>query len=151
MYLTAFNRLSEESGYSLIEVIASIIIMGIAILPMIAMFDTGLHTATTGSNYDKARMLADTNLEKVRSIPYSDARIDYKPVNATPTPGAPVPCDESMLSAAEQITFDCEVETTYVDSDLEPDSSSITKMMMVVTVESGVSGTNYTTTGLITR
>jgi prepilin-type N-terminal cleavage/methylation domain-containing protein len=151
MYLTAFKRLSEESGYSLIEVIASIIIMGIAILPMIAMFDTGLNSATTGSNYDKARMLADTNLEKVRALSYSQARVDYKPVNATPTPGAPVPCDESMLSLAEQNRFECEVETTYVNSNLEPDSSYITKMMMVVTVEWGASGANYTTTGLVAR
>jgi Tfp pilus assembly protein PilV len=149
--MSAHKHLSEESGYSLVEVIASILIMGIAILPMIAMFDTGLNSATAGSNYDKARMLADTNLEKVRALSYSQARVDYKPVNATPTPGAPVPCDESMLSLAEQSRFDCEVETTYVDSDLEPDSSSITKMMMVVTVEWGASGANYTTTGFITR
>jgi prepilin-type N-terminal cleavage/methylation domain-containing protein len=145
------RRLGEESGYSLVEVMASILIMAIAILPMMAMFDTGLHLAIAGSDYDKARMLADTNLEKVRSLPYASARIDYKPVNAAPTAGTPVPCDESMLSATEQGKFDCEVETTYVDSDFDPDSSSITYMRMVVTVEWDASSKSYTTTGLITR
>jgi prepilin-type N-terminal cleavage/methylation domain-containing protein len=138
------KRIKEESGYSLVEVIVSIIIMAIAILPMITMFDMGLHTATAGSNYDKARMLANTNLEKGRALPYSEARDAYPP-------GAAVPCDESMLSASEQNVFDCEVETTYVNRDLEPNPSSITTMMMEVTVEWGASGTNFTTTGLITR
>src|SRR5829696_1932603 len=126
--MSAHKHLSEESGYSLVEVLASIIIMGIAILPMIAMFDTGLNSATAGSNYDKARMLANVNVEKVRALPYSDARDAYPP-------GAAVPCDESMLSASEQNLFVCEIETTYVNSDLAPNPSSITSMMMVVTVE----------------
>src|SRR5215217_3487271 len=110
--MSAHKHLSEESGYSLVEVLASIIIMGIAILPMIAMFDTGLNSASRGSNYDKARMLANANIEKVQSLSYLSARTTYKPLNADP-PGGPVPCNESMLSLAEQNRFDCEVTTNY--------------------------------------
>src|SRR5829696_3202411 len=112
--MSAFKRFSEESGYSLVEVMASIIIMGIAILPLIAMFDTGLNSASRGSNYDKARMLANANMEKVQSLTYLSARTTYKPLNADP-PGGPVSCDESVLSLAEQNRFDCEIETTSVD------------------------------------
>ena len=143
--------LNEERGYSLIEVMASIIIMGIAILPMIAMFDTGLNSATTGSNYDKARMLANANIEKVQSLSYLSARTTYKPLNADP-PGGPVPCDESMLSLAEQNRFDCEIETTYMDlenGDYVPDPSATIQMRVVVTVE--WDDNNYTTTGLKAR
>lgn len=49
------KRLREESGYSLVEVMVSIIILAIAILPMASMFDMGLNSATAGSKYDKAR------------------------------------------------------------------------------------------------
>ena len=61
----------EEAGYSLVEVMASIIILAIAILPMVGMFDMGLRTATTGSNYDKARTLANLKMEEAKSLPFA--------------------------------------------------------------------------------
>jgi prepilin-type N-terminal cleavage/methylation domain-containing protein len=137
------ERIREESGYSLVEVMVAIFILAIAIIPMVGMFDTGLHSATAGSNYDRARMLANANLEKVRSLPYSSARVSFKPVNATPTPGTPVSCDQGI--------FDCEVTTTYVDDDFNPNSSFIIKMRVVVTVEWDGGNKSYTTTGLIAR
>ena len=36
------ERIRGESGYSLVEVMASIIILSLAILPMVGMFDMGL-------------------------------------------------------------------------------------------------------------
>jgi type II secretory pathway pseudopilin PulG len=156
--MSAFKRLSEESGYSLVEVIASIIIMGIAILPMIVMFDASLNTASRGSNYDKARMLANANVEKVQSLSYLSARTTYKPLNADP-PGGPVSCDQSMLPAEDQDIFspprgECEVTTNYVDDDYDPDnydpdSNANLQMQVVVTVEWDDS--SYTTTGLKAR
>ena len=75
------KRFHEESGYSLVEVVASIIILAIAILPMFAMFDTGLHSATRGSTYDKARALANKQLEQAQSLSYGTVRTDF-PKNA---------------------------------------------------------------------
>lgn len=63
-------RLKEESGYSLVEVMASIMILTIAIIPMVAMFDMGLSSATRSSNYDKARSLANKQLERAKNLPY---------------------------------------------------------------------------------
>jgi Tfp pilus assembly protein PilV len=60
-----------ESGYSLIEVVASIIILTIAILPMAGMFDMALKTATASSNYDKARTLANLKMEEAKSLPFN--------------------------------------------------------------------------------
>ena len=132
-------RTKKESGYSLVEVMAAIVILTTAIIPMVGMFDMGLKTATTGSHYDQARKLADTNLEKVRSLSYSDAKVAYKPVNATPTAGTPVSCDTGI--------FDCEVTTTYVNDSLVANSASTTKMLVGVTVV-WEGGKSYTTTGL---
>jgi len=64
------KRLREESGYTLVEVMVSIIILAIAILPMAAMFDMGLSSATTSGNYDKARALANLKLEQAKSLPF---------------------------------------------------------------------------------
>ena len=80
------KRLRGESGYSLIEVMVSIMIMTIAILPMIAMFDMGFHSTTVGSNYDKARMLANLKLEEAKNLPYNTVRDNFpEPVGTTTT------------------------------------------------------------------
>jgi Tfp pilus assembly protein PilV len=75
------KRIRKESGYSLVEVMVSIIIMTLAILPMVTMFDMGLHSTTEGSKYDKARMLANLKLEQAKNLPFDsddDAIQDVK-------------------------------------------------------------------------
>jgi prepilin-type N-terminal cleavage/methylation domain-containing protein len=67
------KRLREEAGYSLVEVMVSILILAIAILPMAGMLDMGLNSATAGSNYDKARALANLKLEEAKSLPFDSA------------------------------------------------------------------------------
>lgn len=61
------RNLKSEAGYSLVEVLAAIVILTIAIIPMVTMFDVGLRSATTSGNYDKARALANSNLETVKA------------------------------------------------------------------------------------
>jgi Tfp pilus assembly protein PilV len=136
------KTLTDESGYSLVEVIVSILLLSIAIIPMVGMFDTGLKTATSSGNYDGARALAYTNLEKVRSLPYADAKVNYKPVNATPPAGTTVSCDTGM--------YTCGVTTTYVDNSLSANSAATTKMQVVVTVQ-WAGGHSFTTTGLVAQ
>src|SRR3712207_2198551 len=83
--MPARRRLREESGYSLVEVMVSIIILAIAIIPMMTMFDMGLQGATTNSNYDKARTLANLKLEQAKNLPFVDVENNF-PQAGTPTP-----------------------------------------------------------------
>jgi len=64
------ERIRGESGYSLVEVMVAMMIMTLAILPMVSMFDMGLHSTTEGSKYDKARMLANLKLEQAKNLPF---------------------------------------------------------------------------------
>jgi hypothetical protein len=83
------NRLKEEAGYSLVEVMVSILLLSIAIIPMVGMFDAGLKTATTGSNYDKARAFANERLERTKVLSYTQVRDVFpyeSPGNPPPTP-----------------------------------------------------------------
>jgi prepilin-type N-terminal cleavage/methylation domain-containing protein len=79
------KRLREEYGYSLVEVMAAIVIMTIAILPMAAMLDTGLRSATKGSNYDKARTLANLKLEQAKNLPFVEVRDNFPEAVGTAT------------------------------------------------------------------
>ena len=81
-----FHRLLKtESGYSLVEVMVSIIILAIAILPMAGMFDMGINTATQGGQYDKARALANMKLEEAKSLSFATVRDNFPQAgNTTP-------------------------------------------------------------------
>jgi prepilin-type N-terminal cleavage/methylation domain-containing protein len=75
----------DERGYSLVEVMVSIIILAIAILPMAGMFEMGLDAATAGSHYDKARALSNLKLEQAKNLPFADVQNNF-PQAGTPTP-----------------------------------------------------------------
>ncbi len=77
--------LKSEAGYSLMEVMASIMILTIAIIPMVGMFDMGLNAATTSGKYDKARTLANQRLEAAKSLPYQQVKENFPEISPTTT------------------------------------------------------------------
>jgi hypothetical protein len=66
----AADARGTESGYSMVEVMAAIMILPLAILPMVGMSAAALRAAVLGGKYDKARTLADERLEEIRALPY---------------------------------------------------------------------------------
>ena len=71
------RELREEAGYSLVEVMFAIILLTIALLPMVGMFDMGIKSATSSGNYDKARALANLKMEEAKSLPFSTLRDNF--------------------------------------------------------------------------
>ncbi len=59
-----------EAGYSLVEVLAAIVVLTVAIIPMVGMFDAALRAVQTSGDYDTARACASQQLERARSLPY---------------------------------------------------------------------------------
>ena len=79
-----FHRLLKtESGYSLIEVIVSIMILALAILPMVGMLDMGLNGVTASSYYDKARTLANLKLEEAKTLSFADVEGNFPEAGIT--------------------------------------------------------------------
>jgi prepilin-type N-terminal cleavage/methylation domain-containing protein len=89
------RKIQGQSGYSLVEVMASILILSVAIIPMVAMFDVGLNSAVSGSNYDKGRSLAKKQMEIVQSLSFSNAKNNV--------PNAPCTFDSSGLCEAADL------------------------------------------------
>jgi prepilin-type N-terminal cleavage/methylation domain-containing protein len=131
----------DESGYSLVEVLAAIVILAVAIIPMVGMFDAGLRAAVQGGNYDTARALANEKMEEVRALDYGELVARYPPGAYGPS--------ESVCSTGVS-GFSCEVTTDYVNNSLQKDSSSTSGLQIEVRVTWDV-GKEYTTTGLKTR
>jgi prepilin-type N-terminal cleavage/methylation domain-containing protein len=145
----SLKRLKDESGYSLVEVMVAIMILAIAIIPMVSMFDAGLRAAVLGGNYDKGRALANEELEEIKALPFkkdpnppADSVVEIYP------PGT------RSCTGAIEAGFTCQVQTTYAllgASGITPDASARTMMQVTVTV-SWSGGTNsFTTTGLVSR
>jgi hypothetical protein len=123
----------------MMEVLAAIIILSLAIVPMVGMFDAGLRAAVLGGNYDTGRALAAEKLEEAKALPY-DGVVALYPPGTRDCSGAVVP------------GFDCEVRTAYASlghAAIVPGDGSGTMMQVTVTVSWG--GGSYSTTGLVSK
>lgn len=141
------ERLRNESGYSLVEVMAAIMILSLAILPMASMFDAGLRASMTGSNYDKARTLANERLETVRALPYNRPGGSADSAVEIYHPGSPA-------VTGTQGIFTYTVTTTFWRENAgNPEAvsdTSVTWPLMQVRVRVTWGGSNsYTTTGFV--
>jgi prepilin-type N-terminal cleavage/methylation domain-containing protein len=143
----------DESGYSLVEVIVAMMILAIAILPMVSMFDAGLRAVALGGNYDKARALAGKQLEVAKSLPYSEVR-DAFPVTPS-TPDATGVYQSGNLTDPQFGGLTYMVRKEYVAlvaGSIQPgETARSLRRMMQVTVVVRWSGGEYTTTGLVAR
>lgn len=131
----------EESGYSLIVVVVAILLLSIAIIPMVSMFDAGLRAAVLGSNYDTARTTASEELEEIKAMPFKEAVSSY-------TPGASTACSAPTPS----VVSNCQVDATYVRLDasgLTDDPNARSMIRVRVTAEWDGGNNSYTTTGLV--
>ena len=130
-----------ECGYSLLEVLAAIMILSLAILPMIGMFDAALRAAVLGSNYDKARALANEKMEEVRALPYERPGAAADSVTERYPPSRPVTGTEGI--------FVYTVRTNFVDATFSDPGTSPPTPQMRVEVEVEWQGKSYTTTGYV--
>ncbi len=150
------NYLKNESGYSLVEVMASITILAIAIIPMVSMFDMGLNAATRGSNYDKARAFANERLERAKVLPYRQVRDNFPVPSSFDTNGTSISSDLDVPEDAglpDGSTYT--ITKQYVS--LNPDTSSFEDattdrwiLRVTVTVDWN-SGSSITASGVVAR
>jgi prepilin-type N-terminal cleavage/methylation domain-containing protein len=115
------KRFKSEAGYSLVEVMVAIMILAVAIIPMVSMFDAGLNAAVRGSNYDRARALAKKQMESVQTLSYDVVKNTYPGPSCTPagfsggesnTTGCTVPAAQDPKGVFSGFTY--EVRKQYV-------------------------------------
>ena len=143
------ERFRQESGYTLVEVLVAIMLLSIAIIPMVSMFDTGLRVANSGSNYDKVRALANGQLEEAKSLPYETVRDAFP--NGTPTPNPTV--TSSLIDAPAQAKLPAgskyQVSKRYIAISLADASND--QGLMKVTVTVTWDSNSYSTTGVVSK
>ncbi len=149
------KKLKDEGGYSLVEVVVAIMLLSIAIIPMVSMFDAGLRAAVLGGNYDQARALAGKQLETVKSKSYNEIRDSFPVASSTPDPVTGVYQDSTDRTDPEFPGITYRVRKEYVAlvaNEIRPDATAIAlKRMMQVTVTAKWSGGQYKTTALVSK
>jgi len=141
------KRLAAESGYSLAEVMVAIMILTIAIIPMVGMFDMGLRSVSLSGNYDTARAFANEKLEETKALSFGPALTRYPEDSTTacspgPPAGSPVTSCTVTMDYVELGSSD--VTSTNGVGDYETTMAEIT-----LTVQ--WSGGNFSTKGLIAK
>src|SRR5215203_5950637 len=144
---------------------ASIIILALAILPMVGMFDMGIQSTTRGSNYDKSRALANLKLEEAKSRSFPDLESSFPVSPSTPNSASgyydsgfiPV----SGAAGANFTNFRYRVEKQYMKAptasstrfercDETPNTCSTdTDLMRITITVQWADGNEYKTFGLV--
>ncbi|HZC85036.1 MAG TPA: prepilin-type N-terminal cleavage/methylation domain-containing protein [Rubrobacter sp.] len=62
--------MKRTAGYSLVEVMVAMVVLTVAVVPMVGMFDAAIRAADASADYDKARTCAVQKLEHLKSLPY---------------------------------------------------------------------------------
>jgi prepilin-type N-terminal cleavage/methylation domain-containing protein len=126
---STIRKVARDSGYSIVEVMVAIVVLTIAIVPMVGMFDAALRAADASGEYDEARTCAVQTLEQVKSLPYENV--------------------EAGGGACEPSGLRYEIATRPVGTDLRGTSGDEGLTMVTVTVDSG--GSSYGISGVVSR
>lgn len=126
------EAIGKGSGYSVVEVLAAIVILTITILPMVGMFDTALRATGASGDYDAARACANQRLEEAKALPY-----------ATVSAGLP---DGTCESSGFGYAFDEE----FVDAGLREVGADEGLIRLTVTV-TWDDGKSYDVSGVVSR
>ena len=156
------SLLKEERGYSLIEVMVSMIILALAILPMMSMFGMGLHGVTVSSQYDEARTLANLKLEQAKKLPFTDVENNFPDTgNTTPYDG-PGPAEPDFANFQYTVEKDYMQEWDPTNGDASRDFETCDEcdpgdvpppdlIRVTVTVQWSNGEKTFTTYGLVAR
>lgn len=122
----------SAAGYSLVEVMVAMVVLTVAVVPMVGMFDAAIGAADVSADYDKARTCAVRKLEHLKSLP-------YEAVEGGLQGGV---CDPSG--------FGYTIATQSIGADLGDDSGDEGLTMVTVTVDWDGENT-YAVSGVVSR
>ncbi len=70
-----FRRNHDRRGFTFIELLISLAVMGIAFLPLMQMFTTGLEQIYSISEINTASLLGREEMEKVKNLNFTEAQL----------------------------------------------------------------------------
>jgi type II secretory pathway pseudopilin PulG len=87
------NRRQAQSGATLVELLVSVVIMGMALTLIIGTFSTGLLDATLAKRDTAALAVVQYELDQISGRPYNSSAQAYSDCFATEATSAPTPAN----------------------------------------------------------
>ena len=122
----------DESGYSLVEVMVAMVVLTVAVVPMVGMFEAAIRAANASGDYDEARTCAVQKLEQVKSLPYESVEGGQQGGVCKPS------------------GFGYTIDTQSIGTDLGDGSGGEGLTMFTVTVDWD-GGNSYVISGVVSR
>jgi type II secretory pathway pseudopilin PulG len=123
------NRRRAQSGTTLVELLVSLMIVGIALVLIVGTFSTGLLNAAMAKRNTAVEAVTQYEMERIGASAFSSsAPAAYAECFATESPTSPGPCGGSQYTLRADVTW------TW-------DQSSTTVQVWTITISSLPSGT----------
>ncbi len=91
------SRARSEDGFLLVELVAAIVIISIAILALMAAYDEAFFSLRSAANTSSAGLLAENQLELYASLKYASIGLDASALSTAKGTDANYSTDESAL------------------------------------------------------
>jgi Tfp pilus assembly protein PilV len=85
--MTRLRRIRAEDGFGLIELTVAMFVLSIALLTLMAAFDTAAVSLHSSAQKTTAAQLGESQLELYRALPYAQIGLDQATVDAIGTAG----------------------------------------------------------------
>ena len=91
----------DERGFGLVETLAAVAILGVAVVALVLGLSTGLITVREGNQELVAQSLAQTQLEYVKNYPYDPAVTTYPTVDVDTPEGYSIGVEAGSIPDAD--------------------------------------------------
>jgi prepilin-type N-terminal cleavage/methylation domain-containing protein len=123
-------RPSADAGFSLIEVLVAVAILGFIALGIAGLFSQSVLTNASGYDYAQLASEGRRALETLKSLPYNDAALN-------PTGGTPVDLTTRLAGYQLPRLFEIELSVDEFDVDAGDDLADMTGWTVAATANTG--------------
>jgi type II secretory pathway pseudopilin PulG len=111
---TLKDRRKAQAGTTLIELLVSLMIVGLALVLIVGTFSTGLLNATLAKRNTAVEAVTQYEMEKIGASAFSSAVPAYSECFATESPTSPGPCSGSQYTLRADVTWAWNQSSTTV-------------------------------------
>jgi Tfp pilus assembly protein PilV len=101
------ERLRNDSGFGLIELLIAMVVLNIGLLALVASFNSGIVTLQRASRVTTAAVLADKQMELYRAISWANIRLETAQAAAADAEVTPYRSDAGRQYPAALVTDTC--------------------------------------------
>jgi len=93
-------RIRDEEGFGVVELLAAMVVLSIAVLALMAAYDQAFFSLHTSAKTSSAALVGNNQLELYGSLPYASVGLDQSTLASVKASDTVYASDESSLSGA---------------------------------------------------